>query len=74
MNWQPTSNDHLASAFGPLELARLSVYRAAVQAGFFTDSSCETSDKPTFSETELARLAVYRAAIRAGFYTDADAA
>ena len=49
------------------ELARLAAYRAAVKAGFYTDTP---SEPPTFTPRELGRVATYRAAIKAGFYTD----
>ena len=67
------------------ELARLTAYRAAVAAGFFTDActnepapgtalatTVDASTRPArlFSPSEWARLGSYRAAVEAGFYTD----
>jgi hypothetical protein len=53
------------------EAARLEVYKAAVEAGFYTDDVAEPgSSETTFTPAQLSRLATYRAAIQAGFYTD----
>ena len=53
------------------ELARLSTYKAAVEAGFYSDARAEPgSFDGIFSLHELERLVIYRTAIRAGFYTD----
>ncbi len=60
----------LPSSFTPAELARLATYRAAVAAGFYTDTLSEPYPAYRFSAEELARLMVYKAAIAAGFYTD----
>jgi hypothetical protein len=53
------------------ELERLSTYKTAVEAGFYTDGLAEPStSRFAFIQAELGRLTMYRAAIRAGFYTD----
>jgi hypothetical protein len=70
--------------FAVEELRRLAAYKAAVEAGFYTDScggtamrevgqppSLERGDEACCTQPEPARLAAYRAAVRAGFYTDA---
>jgi hypothetical protein len=53
------------------QLARLSSYKAAVEAGFYSDARAESGDfDGIFTLHELDRLAINRAAINAGFYTD----
>jgi hypothetical protein len=58
------------SAFTPAEQTRLAIYKAAVAAGFYTDTLLERTPACPFTAEELARLMVYKAAIVAGFYTD----
>jgi hypothetical protein len=58
--------------FTPAELARLAAYRAAVQAGLYTDARCDPGPWQLFTPAELVRLAAYRAAVAVGFYTDAE--
>ena len=74
MSWQPTDPDRGPVAVGPLALARLSVYRAAVHARCAAESGDATGQHQTFSEPEHVRLMAYRAAVRAGFYHDGTAA
>jgi hypothetical protein len=52
------------------ERARLSIYKASVAGGLYSDAVSQESGSYHFSATELARLVIYRAAIAAGFYTD----
>jgi hypothetical protein len=53
------------------EIARLTIFRAAVAAGLYGDGECAGERRRLpFSARELIRLATYRAAIQAGFYTD----
>ena len=60
------------AAAGPVpEMTRLSVYKAAIAAGLYTDACLEPrSSNRTFTAVELGRLAIYRAAIKARFYAD----
>jgi hypothetical protein len=72
-----------AYVFPQAELARLASYRAAVQAGFYTDAASAATtvdDWPAaaelataaslFTRAELTRLVAYRCAIGAGLYSD----
>ena len=64
--------------FPQAELARLTVYKAAVAAGFFTDAYPETpavSPMPTMPATglsrqDVARLVALKAAMRAGYHSE----
>jgi hypothetical protein len=72
--------------FTDRELERLSVYRTAVAAGFYSDICESTAPEPTletehaageqprstypFTSAELARLTAARAAVKAGYYSD----
>ena len=58
------------SLFTTAERRRLGIYKAAVAAGFFTDSAPVRPDAFHFTADELQRLEIYRAAVAAGFYTD----
>ena len=57
-------------SFTPPEQSRLAIYKAAVAAGFYTDSLQQPSLAYAFTFEQLARLVVYKAAIAVGFYTD----
>jgi hypothetical protein len=56
--------------FTPAEQSRLMVYKVAVAAGLYSDTSLEPPLAHRFTAEELARLMVYKAAIAAGLYTD----
>ena len=72
--------------FTDRELERLSVYRTAVAAGFYSDICESTAPEPSletnllageqprsaypFTRAELERLTTARAAVKAGYYTD----
>jgi hypothetical protein len=66
--------------FTPAELTRLAHYRAAVQAGFYSDAvgrlhgSCGQqslrASTGAFTFAELARLVAYSGAVAAGLYSD----
>jgi hypothetical protein len=51
------------------QLTRLAVYKAAIDAGFYSDNPLQETGA-SFTPQQIARLAVYRAAVRAGFYND----
>ena len=75
-----TSPHTPAYPFSPAELARLARYRAAVQAGFYTDAVPSVATAPPteppnllptpFTRAELARLVAYRHAVAAGLYPE----
>jgi hypothetical protein len=58
------------TCFTSAEQSRLVIYKAAVAAGLYSDSSHEPCLAYRFTDDALARLMVYKAAIAAGFYTD----
>ncbi len=58
------------SSFTQAEQSRLAVYKAAVGAGFYSDTLPDPLPAYAFTPEERARLVVYKAAIAAGFYTD----
>jgi hypothetical protein len=76
--------DTTTHPFTDSELERLSVYRTAVAAGFYSDwgETIAPAEAPTvderpsvdypFSPAELARLTARRAAVRAGYYSEQD--
>jgi hypothetical protein len=64
-----TSSSQPAS-FSQAEYARLSVFKAAVAAGLYTDAVSPEAARYRFSAVELERLLIYRMAVAAGFYTD----
>jgi hypothetical protein len=64
------TNSSQPAHFTPAECARLSVFKAAVAAGLYSDALSEESVGYHFSATELERLVIYRLAVNAGFYTD----
>ena len=69
-----------AYPFTSAELARLARYRAAVQAGFYTDAISSIATAPAnelsnlslvpFTPSELSRLVAYRRAVAAGLYSE----
>jgi hypothetical protein len=75
-----TSPFTAAYPFNSTELARLAWYRAAVQAGFYTDAVSSGSIPPAsqplglatapFTRSELSRLVAYRRALAAGLYSE----
>jgi hypothetical protein len=64
------TNPSYSASLTPAEHARLSVFKAAVAAGLYTDALSAESETYHFSATELERLVVYRLAVAAGFFTD----
>jgi hypothetical protein len=57
------------SLFTREEQARLTAYKQAVQAGWYSETL--TKAEPStyhFTEAELLRLSCYKAAVQAGFY------
>lgn len=50
--------------FNEAQIARLKVYKAAVAAGFFSDTC------PVVPSVNIERLSAYRAAILAGLYSE----
>jgi hypothetical protein len=80
---RPSTDDFGTHPLRQAELARLGAYKAAVQAGFFTDACPDTPGSilttcapqtnaaaTALSERQMARLAVYWAAMQAGVYSD----
>jgi hypothetical protein len=69
-----------AYPFTSAELARLARYRAAVQAGFYTDAASSVPTAPAdelsalplalFTRSELSRLVAYRRAVAAGLCSE----
>jgi hypothetical protein len=58
-------------SFTRAESARLSIYKAAVAGGLYSDViSDESGSSYGFSSAELTRLVTYRAAVAAGLFTD----
>jgi hypothetical protein len=57
-------------SFTRAEQSRLASYKAAVGAGFYSDTLPDPSLAYPFKREERARLVVYKAPIAAGFYTD----
>ncbi len=60
--------------FTPQEVARLTAYRAAVSAGFYTDAAPDPLPSHPFTSRELRRLVAYKAAVTAGFFSEGLAA
>ena len=56
--------------FNRAEQSRVAIYKAAVGAGFYTDTLPDPSPAYAFTREEPARLVVYKAPVAAGFYTD----
>jgi hypothetical protein len=75
-----TPAQHEAYPFAPEQLARLAWYRAAVQAGFYTDAASSVPTAPAdelsalplalFTRSELSRLVAYRRAVAAGLCSE----
>lgn len=60
-------------AFSQVEVKRLTVYRAAFAAGFFSDTCVErTLNVPAtgLSNDDVRRVVAFRNAIRAGLYSE----
>jgi hypothetical protein len=66
----PMTNSSQSTSLTPAEHARLSVFKAAVAAGLYTDALSAESEPYHFSAAELDRLMIYRLAVAAGFFTD----
>jgi hypothetical protein len=64
------TNSSQSTSLTPAEHARLSVFKAAVAAGLYTDALSAESEAYHFSAAELDRLMIYRLAVAAGFFTD----
>lgn len=63
----------LPYAFSQAEVKRLTVYKAAVGAGFFSDTCAErTLNVPAtgLSNDDVKQLVAFRNAIRAGLYSE----
>jgi hypothetical protein len=68
------TNSSQSTSLTPAEHTRLSVFKAAVAAGLYTDALSAESETYHFSAAELDRLMIYRLAVAAGFFTDTLAA
>jgi len=65
----PTQSDLYSCT--PDQLTRLATYRAAVNAGFYTDEIRTPPMDARFARTGIVRPVSYRAAVQAGRITDA---
>jgi len=61
-------------SFCPAELARLAAYKAAIAAGFFSETCAETPTinvvAPGLSNADFKRLVAYKHAVQAGLYSE----